>query len=131
MQARQLVQERLAIAAPIANLGGPARFDATPVIDRPHHEDRDFLERTLRDRSVDDHLLEDQGALAGCTRRCQCGDLGRADQNAAGAGRSGTVGELWCPGRRGHADHLGHPGCRDDAVFEWIDHRHRRVSRNP
>ena len=68
MQARQEVAERLAIATPtLPNLGRPAVYAATPVVDRPTMKIGISSKEHVRDRSVDDHLLEDPGALAGRT----------------------------------------------------------------
>ena len=72
MQARQLVQERLAIA--IRTLPSWA---AAPVGDESGRADRDFLEHLFPDRSGHDHVLVDPVALDGGPRRGECRHLGR------------------------------------------------------
>ena len=120
--ARQLVAERLAVATPtLPTWASPARHAPAAVVDEPDDEDRHFLEGTVGDRHVDDRLLEDRRAPAARARRGECRHLGRAAQDADGAGRAGTVARARRDARRGHGGHRGLPDCGVVILFRRRD----------
>ena len=89
LTARQVVSRaRCAKHGHYAEMVGPARDAAAPLGYQPLHEDRHLVEEALRDRSIDDRLLDDPAAIDERARRGQCGHVGRAYRNAAGSSRS-------------------------------------------
>ena len=93
--ARQLVNERIAVATPLL-----PTWAAPPVMLQPlsttsrRDEDRAPVEHDEPDRSVDDRVLEDPGAAArdhGCRERP---DLGRAGRGVPRADRPGEAHRL-------------------------------------
>ncbi len=97
MRARQLVSERLAVVSPTLPTWAappvimPPRFGNTAGLDG-----RSLVGRSPVDGPVHDRLLENQSPIAARSGSRKCGDLGRAAEDVAGAGRSRTIARQRC-----------------------------------
>ena len=132
LEARQLVAERMAaVIAHDPDLGEPARDAAARLDDRARDGDRPVLGHDQPAGHVDDRLLDDQGSAAAGAGRGERRHLGRADQDAAGSGRSRTGSRSTAsPSTRSWTTTAERRGFRDPPVLERSRDRQGRLHRN-
>ena len=92
MQARQLVQERLArVSREPAGRRQRARAALAALVAEPRAEDRHDVEDAVADGADDGRAVDDSAAADGGAGRRERRDLGPARSAAAGARRSGSA----------------------------------------